>query len=95
MLRIPKLYVFGGHCFGNEIHIFIPKFGQNSHFFPKRFLTASLQRDSIMGGTVNIFSGLVFLCSLTSLISCENLKGDAIITNDNNNNDHLHIIIII
>ena len=21
--------------FGHEIHIFIPKFGQNSHFFPK------------------------------------------------------------
>ena len=48
-----------------------------------------------MRGRVNIFSGLVFLCSLTSLISCENLKGDAIITDDNNNNDHRHIIIII
>ena len=47
-----------------------------------------------MRGRVNIFSGLVFLYSLTSLISCENLKGDAI-TNDNNNNDHRHIIIII
>ena len=59
--------------------------GVNAYGQPDRkisvfFYDSPNQRDSVMRGRVNNFSGLVFLCSLTSLISYHNLKGDAIIT---------------
>ena len=59
--------------------------GVNAYSQPDRkifvfFYDSPNQRDSVMRGRVNNFSGLVFLCSLPSLIKLSQFEGGAIIT---------------